>query len=144
MNGRPPQTTEVWRVHDPIAASRRTVMRAVAVQAAIVGLVALSFLAVQGGRYALAALVGALALAAGNALVAGMALGGVVQARVAFARLLLGTALKWLVAGVVFAVGVGVWRLPGPAMLAGLAAGLLAYLAALNLRVANRTSKGRS
>ena len=119
-------------MHDPIAASRRAVMRAVVVQAVAVGLVALLFLGVKGGGHALAALVGGLALVAGNALVAGMALGGVVQARVAFARLLLGTALKWLVAGAVFAVGVGVWRLPGPAMLAGLAAGLLAYLAALN------------
>jgi hypothetical protein len=72
--------------------------------------------------------------------VAGMALGGVVHARVAFARLLLGTALKWLVAGAVLAIGLGVWRLPGPPMLAGMAAGLLAYLAALN-RVAYRTSK---
>lgn len=131
-------------MHDPIAASRRSVLRAVVVQAAVVGLVALSFLATKGGWHALAALVGGLALAAGNALVAGMALGGVVQARVAFARLLLGTALKWLVAGMVLALGMGVWRLPALPMLAGLAAGLLAYLAALNLRVGNRTSKGRS
>ena len=130
-------------MHDPIATSRRTVMRAVAVQAAVVGLVALPFLS-GGWRHAMAALVGGLAMVAGNALVAWTALGGVVPARVAFARLLLGTALKWLVAGVVIAVGVGVWRLPALPMLAGLAAGLLAYLAALNLRVGNRTSKGRS
>ena len=104
---------------------------------------ALAFL-VKGPAQALAALVGGASLVAGNALVARLALGGVVPARVAFARLLLGTALKWLVAGAVFAVGVGAWRLPALPMLAGLAAGLLAYLAALNPRVANRTSKGRS
>ena len=131
-------------MHDPIATSRRTVMRAVVVQAAVVGLVALLFLLVKGGWQALAALVGGMAMVAGNALVALTALGGVVPARVAFARLLLGTALKWLVAGAVFAIGVGAWRLPALPMLAGLAAGLLAYLAALNPRVANRTSKGRS
>ncbi|TWT22556.1 hypothetical protein FQY83_05940 [Luteimonas marina] len=121
-------------MHDPIATSRRAVLRAVVVQAVVVGLVALAFLP-RGGAAALAALVGGLAMVAGNALAAGMALGGIVPARVAFARLLLGTALKWLVAGMVFVVGVGVWRLPGLPMLAGLAAGLLAYLAALNLRV---------
>jgi len=121
-------------VHDPIATSRRAVLRAVVVQAVVVGLVATAFLP-WGGAAALAALVGGLAMVAGNALAAGMALGGIVPARVAFARLLLGTALKWLVAGVVFVVGVGIWRLPGLPMLAGLAAGLLAYLAALNLRV---------
>lgn len=119
-------------MHDPIAASRRAVARAVVVQAVVVALVALAFLA-KGPAHALAALVGGAAMVAGNALVARMALGGVVQARTAFAALLLGTAAKWLVAILVFAVGLGIWRLPPVPMLYGLAAGLLAYLLALNL-----------
>ena len=127
-------------MHDPIAASRRAVARAVVVQAVVVALLALAFLA-KGPAHALAALVGGLAMAAGNALVARMALGGVVPARTAFAALLIGTAAKWLVAILVFAVGIGVWRLPPVPMLYGLAAGLLAYLLALNL--GNRSNRNR-
>ncbi|MCA0393416.1 MAG: hypothetical protein LCH70_04745 [Proteobacteria bacterium] len=130
-------------MHDPIAASRRAVARAVAVQAGAVGLVALAFL-VKGPAQALAALVGGASLVAGNALVARLALGGVVPARVAFARLLLGTAGKWLVAMLVFAIGLGVWRLPPLPMLYGLAAGLFAYLLALNLGKRGKPQQGRS
>jgi F0F1-type ATP synthase assembly protein I len=130
-------------VHDPIAASRRAVARAVATQAVVVGVVALACLA-KGPQTALAALLGGAAMVAGNAVVARMALGGVVPARTAFARLLLGTVAKWLVAILVLAVGLGVWRLPPLPMLYGLAAGLLAYLLALNLgNVANRNRVDR-
>ena len=107
------------------------------------GLVALAFL-VKGPAQALAALVGGASLVAGNALVARLALGGVVPARVAFARLLLGTAGKWLVAMLVFAIGLGVWRLPPLPMLYGLAAGLFAYLLALNLGKRGEPQQGRS
>ena len=109
----------------------------------MVGLVAAAFL-VAGPVQALAALLGGLAMAAGNALVARMALGGVVHARTAFARLLLGTMAKWLVAILVFAIGLGVWRLPPLPMLYGLAAGLLAYLLALNLGNRGIPQQGRS
>lgn len=119
-------------MHDPIAAGRRAATRAVAVQAAVVAPVALAFL-LQGPAHALAAGWGGLAMAVGNALAARMALGGIAPAGVAFGRLLSGTLAKWLVVLAGFAIGAGVWGLPPLPMLAGLAAGLLAYLLALNL-----------
>ena len=110
-------------------------MRAVALQAAATLLVAVAFLA-AGPRQALAAAAGGFALLAGNALAASVALGGGAQpASAAFARLLLGTLGKWLVAMVVVAMALGLFRLPPLPLLAGLAGGLLAYLLALNLRM---------
>ena len=120
-------------MHDPIAAGRRSALRAAAVQAAVALLAALAFLA-QGPGHALAAGIGGGALALGNALAAGVSLGGIVPARVALARLLLGALLKWSIAIGIFAVALGVWRLPPLPMVVGLAAALLAYLLALNLR----------
>lgn len=132
-------------MHDPIAAGRRSALRAAAVQAIVALLAALAFLA-QGPGQALAAGIGGGALALGNALAAGVSLGGVVPARVAFARLLLGVLLKWAVAIAILAVASAVWRLPPLPMVVGLAAGLLAYLLALNLRFQKsnvRNVKGR-
>lgn len=132
-------------MYDPIAAGRRSALRAVVVQAAVVALAALAFLS-MGGRHALAAAVGGGALALGNALAARISLGGIVPARVAFARLLLGAGLKWAVAAGILAIALAVWRLPPLPMLAGLAAGALAYQLALNLRLhpSTRTQrKGR-
>lgn len=120
-------------MHDPIAAGRRSALRAAAVQATVALLVALAFLA-QGPAQALAAGIGGGALALGNALAAGVSLGGIVPARIAFARLLLGTLLKWSVAIGIFAIALGAWRLPPLPMVVGLAVALLAYLLALNLR----------
>lgn len=120
-------------MHDPIAAGRRSALRAAAVQAVVALLVALLFLA-QGRQAALAAGIGGGALALGNALAAGVSLGGIVPARVAFARLLLGALLKWTVAIVLFVVALEAWRLPPLPMVVGLAAATLAYLVALNLR----------
>ena len=119
-------------MHDPVAAGRRTAFRAIAVQALVAGLVAAAFL-VQGPRHALAAGVGGMALVAGHALAATFALGGgIVPARVAFGRLLLGILGKWSLVVVVLAIALGAWRLPPLPMLAGLVAGLLAYFVALN------------
>jgi hypothetical protein len=113
-------------------------MRAVSIQALVAALVAAAFL-VQGPRAALAAAVAGGAMVAGNALAAMTALGGGIQpARLAFLRLLLGVLGKWVVVLAVFAVALGAWRLPPLPMLAGLAAGVLAYLLALNLCKAPR------
>jgi F0F1-type ATP synthase assembly protein I len=131
----------VVRVHDPIAAGRRSALRAVAVQGLAVALLAAAFLA-RDVREALAVGVGGLALVLGNALAACMALGGIVPARVAFGRLLLGTMAKWLVAIAVLAAALVIWRLPPLPMLLGLAAGLLAYLLALNFLTAKRKRQG--
>ena len=119
-------------MHDPVAAGRQTALRAIGFQAVVAVLLAAAFLAL-GPRAALAAATGGAALVAGQLVVAMLALGGgIVPARVAFARLLLGIAGKWLVVVAVLAVASGAWRLPPLPMLAGLVAGLLAYLIALN------------
>lgn len=132
-------------MYDPIAAGRRSALRATAVQAAVALVLALAFL-VQGGGHAIAAGIGGSALALGNWIAARVSLSGIVPARVAFARLLVGVGLKWVVALGIFAIASGVWRLPPLPMVAGLAAGSLAYLVALNLRLhpSTRTQdKGR-
>lgn len=138
-----PQAEQVTRVHDPIAAGRRTALRAAAVQALTSGLVALGFL-LLGPRAALAAGIGGLAVALGNALAAWMALGGIVPARVALGRLLLGAMAKWGVVFVAFIAAFAIWRLPPLPLLAGLVIGLLAYLFALNAPSLgrNRNRKG--
>ena len=113
---------------------RRAATRAVAVQAAVALFVAAGFL-VLGPRQAMAAAAGGIAMLLANALNLALALGGGIQpARAVYARLLLGTLGKWLVAMVVVAIALGAWHLPPLPLLAGLAAGVLAYLLALNLR----------
>ena len=119
-------------MYDPIAAGRRSALRAVAVQAGIAALAAVVFLLWQGWPAALAAGIGALALALGNAAMAWLALPRIVHARVALSRLMLGVVTKWCVVVAILWVAVGVWQLPALPMLAGLVAGLLAYLLALN------------
>lgn len=124
-------------MHDPIAAGRRSALRAVAVQAATVAVVALAFLP-KGPAWSLAAALGGGALALGNALAAWLALGGIVPARVAFARLLLGVLAKWVVVVVVFVLALEAWRLPPLPLLAGLATGMLAWWLATSGLVDNR------
>lgn len=119
-------------MHDPIAAGRRSALRAVAVQAVASAAVALGFL-IPGPAHALAAGWGGLAMVLGNALAAGVALGGIESAGAAFARLMLATLGKWTVVLACLATGLGVCRLPPLPMIVGLAAGLLAYLVALNM-----------
>lgn len=119
-------------MHDPIAAGRRSALRAAAFQAAAVVPVALAFL-LQGGPAALAALVGGLALAAGNAAAAWLSLRGIERAQVAFARLLAGVLSKWCVVVVLLALALRVWRLPSLPLLCGLVVSLLAYLLAMNM-----------
>ncbi len=139
--GQVPQVEQVTRVHDPIAAGRRTALRAVAIEALVAALLAAAFL-LQGGREALAAGFGGLALVLGNTLNALVALGGIVQARVAFGRLLLGTMAKWLVVMAVMAMGLALWQLPPLPMLAGLIVGLVAWLLAMNTQRDNANVKG--
>ena len=133
-------------MHDPVAAGRQTALRAIGLQALVAVLVATAFLA-QGPRAALAAAAGGAALVAGHLVVAAVALGGgIVPARVAFARLLLGIAGKWLVVVAVVAVALEAWRLPPLPMLAGLVAGLLAYHVSFNfvtLNFGNRDKRER-
>ena len=101
----------------------------------LVALVALVFL-IQGVSAALAALLGGASVVLGSALAANVALGGgVVPARLAFFRLVLGTGIKWLVVITIFALALGVGRLPPLPLLAGLAVALIAYPLVLNFSV---------
>jgi hypothetical protein len=119
-------------VHDPIAAGRSAAARAVAVEIVATGLVAGVFLVVDV-RHALAAALGGLAMAAGNAAAAAVAFaGGIQPASAAFARLLLGVLAKWMVALAMFTLILTAWRLPPLPALIGLAASALAYLVASN------------
>lgn len=130
-------------MHDPVAAGRRTAYRAIAVQAAVVGVVAAAFL-FSGTRQAVSAAAGGMALVAGHLLVAALALGGgIVPARAAFARLLLGLLGKWLLVVVAVAIALEAWRLPPLPMLAGLVAGLLAYHVALQVLSSNRLNRDK-
>ena len=120
-------------MHDPIATGRRAALRAVAVQAIVALLVAAGMLLSAGLEQGLAAAAGGIAMLAGNALAAMVALGGGIQpASAAFARLMLGTRGKWVVVMAVLAVALGVVGLPALPTLVGLAAGMLAYLLALH------------
>ena len=120
-------------MHDPIATGRRAALRAVAVQAIVALLVAAGMLLSAGLEQGLAAAAGGIAMLAGNALAAMVALGGGIQpASAAFARLMLGTLGKWVVVMAVLAVALGVFGLPALSTLVGLAAGMLAYLLALH------------
>lgn len=127
-------------MHDPVAAGRRAAYCAIAVEAAASGLVALAFL-LQGSRHALAALVGGFALVAGHLVAARLALGGgIVPARVAFVRLLLGVTGKWLLIVVVLVIASKAWHLPPLPMLVGLLAGLVAWFVTLYLQAVRQTS----
>jgi F0F1-type ATP synthase assembly protein I len=129
-------------VQDPIAASRRSALRATAVQAVGAGLVALAFLAGDGARGAAAAALGGLALALGNGFATLLSLRGALPARFAFATLLAGTSAKWLVVFVALGIALRVWQLPPLPMLAGLAIGLMAWLAGLRRLGTQRATKG--
>jgi F0F1-type ATP synthase assembly protein I len=129
-------------VHDPIAAGRSAAARAVAVEIAVGGLLALAFLALDA-RHALAAAMGGAAMAAGNGLAIAIAFaGGVQPASAAFARLLLGTLGKWVVVLAMFVLALTVWRLPPLPVLAGLVMGALSYLVALNQAGVGRNRQG--
>jgi F0F1-type ATP synthase assembly protein I len=129
-------------VQDPIAASRRLALRAVAVQAAVALPVALAFLAGGGLRAAISAATGALALALGTSLATLLSLRGAVPARFAFAALMAGTAAKWMVVFVALGIGLRAWQLPPLPMLAGLATGLMAWLACMRRLGTQRATKG--
>lgn len=126
-------------MHDPIAVGRRSVLTAAAVSGMAVVALALGVLFI-GTAHACAALLGGGALVAGNALAARLSLSGIVSARHAFARLLLGMGAKWVFVVAAFAIGLGMWRLPPLSMLAGLVVAMLVHIVALQaLRGAARS-----
>ena len=82
-----------------------------------------------GPRAALAALAGGAAMTLGSLAEAWGAFGGgVAGAGVALGRLLLGTAVKWLVVAVGLFLAMAVWRLPAVPALAGAAMAAAAFM----------------
>lgn len=118
-----------------VAAGRRLVLRATAFQLVVVLLVALVFL-VWGKSQALAAAVGGLGMVAGGWVAARLAFGaGTTGAGTAMLRLLAGLMVKWVTVVVVLVLGIGVWKLPPLALIAGTLAGMVALgLAMARLR----------
>ena len=121
------------------AAGRRLALRVVAVQAIATLLTALACL-IYGPRAALAALAGGGAMTLGSLAAAWGAFGGgVVGAGTALGRLLLGTAVKWLVVALGLYLAMAVWRLPAVPALAGAALAAAAFMLAVK-RSTTRTN----
>lgn len=110
------------------AAGRRLALRVVAFQAIATLLTATACLTI-GTDAALAALAGGGAMALGSLVAAWGAFGGgVVGGGVALGRLLLGTAVKWLVVALGLYLAMAVWQLPAVPALAGAALAAAAFM----------------
>ena len=119
-------------MHDPIAASRRNIARAVVIQMAAVALVAAGCFLLKGSVWGLGVLAGGIGMAAGGGLSSRIALGGGVSpATGALARLILAMLAKWVVVLLVLVVAVAVAGWPPIAVLAGVIVALLAQVLAL-------------
>ena len=125
------------------AAGRRLALRVVAMQAVATLLTAGACLTI-GPRAALAALAGGAAMTLGSLAAAWGAFGGgVAGAGVALGRLLLGTAVKWLVVATGLYLAMAVWRLPAVPALAGAALAAAAFVVSMKFAAA-RPSKTRA
>ena len=121
------------------AAGRRLTLRVVANQAVATLLTAVACLMI-GPRDALAALAGGGAMTLGSLVAAWGAFGGgVAGAGAALGRLLLGTAVKWLVVAMGLYLAMAVWRLPAVPALAGAAMAAAAFMLAVQ-RSTTRTN----
>ena len=123
------------------AAGRRLALRVVAMQAVATLLTAGACLTI-GPRAALAALAGGAAMTLGSLAAAWGAFGGgVAGAGVALGRLLLGTAVKWLVVGIGLYLAMAVWRLPAVPALAGAAMAAAAFLFSMKFAAAKHGTR---
>ena len=122
------------------AAGRRLALRVVAFQAAATLLTALACLMI-GPRASLAALAGGGAMTLGSLAAAWGAFGGgVVGAGTALGRLLLGTAVKWLVVVLGLYLAMAIWRLPAVPVLAGAAMAAAAFVVSMKFAAAKRST----
>ena len=95
----------------------------------------------SGSHAALAALAGGGAMALGSLLAAWGAFGGgVAGAGIALGRLLLGTAVKWLVVVVGLYLAMAVWKLPAVPVLAGAAMAAAAFVVSMKSAAAKRST----
>jgi F0F1-type ATP synthase assembly protein I len=118
-------------------------LRVVAFQV-VATLLAAAACMVLGPRAALAALLGGSAMALGSLVAAWGAFGGgVAGAGAALGRLLLGTALKWVVVAGGLYLAMAVWRLPAVPVLAGAALAAAAFVVSMKFAAA-RPSKTRA
>ena len=121
----------VHRVLNSAKAGRQLALRVVAFQAVATLATSLACL-FTGPRDALAALAGGGAMTLGSLAAAWGAFGGGVSgAGMALGRLLLGTAVKWLVVAVGLYLAMAVWRLPALPVLAGAAMAAAALLVSM-------------
>ena len=131
------------RVLNSANAGRRLALRVVAFQAIATLVTALACL-FTGPRAALAALAGGGAMTLGSLAAAWGAFGGgVAGAGTALGRLLLGTAVKWMVVAVGLYLAMAVWRLPAVAVLAGAALAAAAFLLAMKFPAARQPAMKR-
>lgn len=112
-------------------AGRQLALRVLAFQAVAALATSLACLSI-GPREALAALAGGGAMTLGSLAAAWGAFGGgVAGAGVALGRLLLGTAVKWVLVIVGLYLAIAVWRLPAVPVLAGAAMAAAAFLVSM-------------
>ncbi len=113
---------------------RQLAQRATAWQAAAAVLVALAWLATSP-IHALGALVGGMGITAGSWAASKVALGGgVAPAGTAFARLMMGVAIKWVVVLLVLVVSLAGFRLPGLPLITGVLGATLGMVLANVIR----------
>ena len=123
------------------ASGWRLALRVVAYQAAAALATAAACYA-SGPRAALAARAGGGAMALGSLLAAWGAFGGgVAGAGVALGRLLLGTAVKWLVVIVGLYLAMAVWKLPAVPVLAGAAMAAAAFVVSMRFVTQRSTTR---
>ena len=123
------------------AAGRRLALRVVAMQAVATLLTAGACLTI-GPRAALAALAGGAAMTLGSLAAAWGAFGGgVAGAGVALGRLLLGTAVKWLVVATGLYLAMAVWKLPAVPVLAGAAIAAAAFVVSMKFVTQRSTTR---
>jgi len=129
--------SRVFRVLNSAAAGRRLALRVVAFQATATLATALACL-FSGPGAALAALAGGGSMTLGSLAAAWGAFGGgVAGAGTALGRLLLGTAVKWLVVAGSLYLAMAIWRLPALPVLAGAAMAAAAFLVPMKFTAAS-------
>ena len=126
------------RVLNSANAGRQLALRVVAYQAIATLATALACL-MTGPSEALAALAGGGSMTLGSLLAAWGAFGGGVEgAGTALGRLLLGTAVKWLVVVGGLYLAMAVWKLPAVPVLAGAAIAAAAFVVSMKFVAAHR------
>ena len=134
----------VHRVLNSANAGRQLALRVVAFQAIATLATALACL-FTGPDAALAALAGGGSMTLGSLAAAWGAFGGgVAGAGTALGRLLLGTAVKWLVVAVGVYLAMAIWRLPAMPVLAGAAIAAAALLFSMKFTAAKPTAMKRT